>query len=195
MIAMIEPLITLSNIDIQIFYLINVHMQNPLFDFIMPIISQVGYFSFWIIISILIFIFGGEKGKKVAVLAIIALITGYFLTEILKYIVARPRPFDVLGGVRVLAPIGDYSWPSGHSVASFTVATIIGKEYGLIYFIIFIIFAGLVAFSRVYNGVHYPSDVISGALIGILIGLVFLRYKNEIMNGFKGLENKLKKKI
>jgi len=192
---MLEPLITINNFDTQIFYLINLNMQNPVFDFIMPLISQVGYFSFWIIISILIFIFGGEKGRKVAVLSILALITGYFLTEILKFIVARPRPFDVLGGVRVLAPIGDYSWPSGHSVASFTVATIIGKEYGLIYFIIFIIFAGLVAFSRVYNGVHYPSDVISGALIGILIGLVFLRYKNEIMNGFKGLENKLKKKI
>ncbi|HML04576.1 MAG TPA: phosphatase PAP2 family protein [Methanobacterium sp.] len=195
MISMLEPLITINNFDTQIFYLINLNMQNPVFDFIMPLISQVGYFSFWIIISILIFIFGGEKGRKVAVLSILALITGYFLTEILKFIVARPRPFDVLGGVRVLAPIGDYSWPSGHSVASFTVATIIGKEYGLIYFIIFIIFAGLVAFSRVYNGVHYPSDVISGALIGILIGLVFLRYKNEIMNGFKGLENKLKKKI
>jgi len=192
---MLEPLITLSNIDIQIFYLINLNMQNPFFDFLMPLISQVGYFSFWIIISILIFIFGGEKGKKVAVLAIIALITGYFLTEILKYIVARPRPFDVLEGVRVLTPIGDYSWPSGHSVASFTAATIIGKEYGLIYFIIFIIFASLIAFSRIYNGVHYPSDVISGALIGILIGLVFIRYENVIMNGLKGLKNKMGNKI
>lgn len=196
MMSMLEPLINLSNIDTQIFYLINLNMQNPVFDFIMPLFSQVGYFSFWIFISILIFIFGGEKGKKVAVLSVIALLAGYFLTEILKFIVARPRPFDVLEGVRVLDPTDGYSWPSGHSMASFIVFTIYGLSIGKNYWLLCLfIFAGLVAFSRIYNGVHYPSDVVSGALIGILIGLLALKYQNKIIDGYKGLENKLKKKI
>lgn len=186
-----DPIIISSNTDIQLFYLINIHMQNGFFDVIMPFISQIGYFSFWLVVSIILFFFGGEKGKKVALLSFTALFVGFFITEILKYIVHRPRPYEVLEGVRVLAPIDGYSWPSGHSVASFTVATVIGREYGFIYFFIF---AFLVAFSRVYNGVHYPSDVISGAIIGILIGILVVKYEQNIIKAYGNIINHLKPK-
>lgn len=179
---MLESIFT-SSTDIQIFYLINIYMQNPLFDFIMPVMSEIGYFGFWIIISIIIFIIGGEKGRKVAVLCITALIAGYFISEILKIIVARPRPYELLEGVRVLVPASGYSWPSGHSVASFIVFTIygmaiIGKRYGLAYLFILVC---LIMFSRVYIGVHYPSDVLSGALIGIFCALLILRNEDNII--------------
>jgi undecaprenyl-diphosphatase len=179
---------TLNQVDIFIFYLININMQNSVFDVLMPLISSVGYFSIWILVCVVLFIFGGEKGKNVAVVCIAALVFGYFLTEILKYIVERPRPYALLEGVRVLTSIDGSSWPSGHTVASFIGAIIIGRGYsftirGKSYKLIYplLIFAFLVGFSRIYNGVHYPSDVISGALIGIFCALLILKIEKDII--------------
>jgi len=189
MISMLNGLIgTLNHWDILLFYLINIDLQNSVFDFIMPLISSVGYFSIWILVCVLLYVFGGEKGRNVALICIVALVFGYFLTEVLKYIVARPRPYTVLEGVRVLTMIGGYSWPSGHAVASFIVAIIIGESYSfkvkdrsykLIYPLL--VFAVLVGFSRIYNGVHYPFDVISGALIGTFCALLILRFEKYII--------------
>lgn len=177
---MLDGLISaLDHADILVFYFINLNFQNPVFDVIMPLISDMGYFSLCIILCVLIYLFGGEKGKNISLLCLVALLFGYFLTEILKYVVGRPRPYEVLEGVRVLTGVDGSSWPSGHTVSSFIGATILGKNYGYLY--IFIPFACLVGFSRIYNGDHYPFDVLSGALIGILIALLFLRFEKDII--------------
>ena len=179
---------TVTHIDILIFYIINLNLQNPVFDVLMPLISSVGYFSIWIFVCVLLFIFGGKKGRNVALVCIVALVFGYFLTEILKHLVVRPRPYAMLEGVRVLAYIDGSSWPSGHTVASFIGAIIIGRSYSfkirgrnckLVYPLL--VFAFLVGFSRVYNGVHYPFDVISGALIGTFCALVILMIEKDII--------------
>ncbi|MDI6725255.1 MAG: phosphatase PAP2 family protein, partial [Methanobacterium sp.] len=133
----------------------------------------------------------------VAILCILAVVLSFFANEVLKIIFERPRPFVVHYGINLLADMGstvfsptDYSFPSGHTVVIFAVCTIFGKKYGHLY--IFMALACLVGFSRIYLGVHYPLDVIFGALFGISVSLLILRYENEIFNGFEELINKIK---
>ena len=90
--------------------------------------------------------------------------------EILKNVIARPRPFTQLSGLNVLIPKpSDFSFPSGHTASSFAAAGAFfyynNKKWG----IFALILASFIGFSRLYLGVHYPSDVLFGALLGMLI--------------------------
>lgn len=99
---------------------------------------------------------------------------------ILKNLVARSRPFFFNTAVDLLISVPtDYSFPSGHTMSSFTAAVILyhaDKRLG----IPALILAFLIAFSRLYLYVHFPSDVIAGALIGIAIGFVVWAVGNRI---------------
>ena len=102
---------------------------------------------------------------------------------ILKPSIARVRPFNINTSIQLLitAPV-DFSFPSGHAMSSFAAATVIfcyNKRYG----IGALILAGLIAFSRLYLYVHFPSDVIIGTIIGILLALAAVK----IMNKFSSL--------
>ena len=186
---MIEFLSGLLNQNVILFYLINNGMDNNVFDFIMPLITNFGSFIAWAVICGLLFIFGGEKGKKVALLGLAALFISNMAVYLLKFIIAEPRPFLTLPHVDLLVPENEvYSFPSGHTASSFAVATVIGlkyklkfkgKKYSLIYPLI--AFAGLIGFSRIYIGVHYPLDVIFGAIFGILSAIMILKYENNYL--------------
>jgi undecaprenyl-diphosphatase len=177
----------LSNLNILLFHMINQGMGNVLFDFIMPLITDLGSFLAWILICVFLFLFGGKNGRRVAVLALAALFMSNVIVYLLKIIVALPRPFLVLPDVDVLVSVNEiYSFPSGHSASSFAAALVIGlryklnfreKSYGLIYPLL--AFAVIIGFSRIYIGVHYPFDVLFGALVGIFSALLILKVEDN----------------
>ncbi|MGL6298302.1 MAG: phosphatase PAP2 family protein, partial [Methanobacteriaceae archaeon] len=140
--------------------------------------------------AILMLLLGDEKTKKLGIWAIITMVIIQIVVSIIKVTVGEPRPFETLANVRVLDPIGGYSFPSGHSTLSFALGILLGanykikaklfkdkngnpREFSAIYPLL--IFAAIVAFSRPYVGVHYPFDVISGSLIGVIIGIIMLK--------------------
>ena len=183
---MLENLIgTANQADLILFYLINLNLQNPFFDLLMPIITNLGLYVFWFGICALLAIFGGEKGRNVAVILFIAIILGHLISEFLKYIFLRPRPYEVLTGVHQLATLASSSFPSGHATEVMIGALIIGKKYGHI--VILISLALLVCFTRVYIGVHYPTDVLAGVLLGVGISILVLHFEDNILK----LKNRL----
>lgn len=180
----------LNSWDISLFYFVNLNLHNQFLSIILPIITFAGTEIFWLAICAVIFIFGGEKGRKVAILCIVALALGYFISETLKYLVARPRPYAVLNGVNFYFYMEGYSFPSGHSIASFTACTFLGIKYGYLY--LFLACALLVGFSRIYLGLHYPSDVIFGALIGVMCSLLVLKWEDPLWEKILKFKSKLK---
>lgn len=170
------------NINIDAFYLINNGLANPFFDKIMPPLCDCGGFVTLLCICIIALIIlkylKKERYFEIAKMCLFALVLAGIITACLKLLFHSPRPFTVLDHVRQLVvPTEPNSFPSGHSAASMSVITVLVSEFRShkIAVIILIAFAVLVAFSRVYVGVHYPLDVIVGATVGIISGVVVLK--------------------
>ncbi len=108
-----------------------------------------------------------------------SIITAAFLVAVLKKIVARPRPDYMLSVSAV--PFSRYSFPSGHATMAFLMAILLSKYYPR-YTYVFYSIAVLVGLSRIYLGVHYLSDVVGGAVLGLAIGWLFLRREKKIFS-------------
>ena len=126
------------------------------------------------------------RGLALVLATALAVSISDFLGATLKELIARDRPCHVLSHVKDIANCSNsFSFPSNHAVNSFTFATIVTLAYKNLTFLLYVS-ALLIGYSRIYLGVHYPTDVLSGALLGILIG--FLGYKYfylKILNFFK----------
>lgn len=135
----------------------------------------------WIAIIAVLLVFG--KTRKVAICAAAALLISFIINNlILKNCIARTRPYDAIRGIQLLIERqGDYSFPSGHSAASFAAAMSLFLGYGdklrRRIGIPALALAVLIAMSRLYVGVHYPSDVLFGALDASFIAWAVYRIR------------------
>jgi undecaprenyl-diphosphatase len=100
---------------------------------------------------------------------IAAAFSGELLSDLGKAIVPRHRPFEHQLG----PPSTTHSFPSGHSTTSFACATVLA-HYAPRLRVPFFVLAALIAFSRVYDAMHYPTDVLAGAVLGVLVGLLLV---------------------
>lgn len=141
-------------------------------DWLMPIITRFGDGGvFWILVAALLLCL--PKTRKIGLSMGLALLMGFVVGNlILKNLVARIRPYDLNPAVELLVErLKDYSFPSGHTLASFEGAVVLlrrDKRLG----IPAIVLAVLVAFSRLYLYVHYPTDVLAGVVLGTIFAIL-----------------------
>ena len=172
----------LYSIDRTVFLFFNRTVANPVFDFIMPIITELDYWRIPIFLMLLaLLIFGGKKGRIVVLLvAIIVTMSDQLSSHVIKPLVGRVRPCFVVEGVRLLIHQSrSFSFPSSHASNMASMATLFSVKYPR-YKIAFISLAALVAYSRIYVGVHYPADILGGAILGTLCAAIVLLTERRI---------------
>ncbi|MFX0089510.1 MAG: phosphatase PAP2 family protein [Promethearchaeota archaeon] len=160
--------------DESLFYLINQVLANPVLDTIAPPIASYGALALFMTGAILLATRRNAESRMALLLMVASFWLLIFFGSGLKIYFGRPRPSQTLNYTRRLAPqFGDTSFPSADTMLAFFVWTFIAVKYNR-FRIPLLIFAGLVGFLRIYVGVHYPSDIIAGALIGTAIGAFVL---------------------
>ncbi len=164
----------LNGLDIKIFQFINKVWSNPAFDVMMPFISELGAGEALFLISVLCYILRRKKDKgALAILLFAALTVTYYAVSSVKWAVGRPRPFIFMPDANLFAIEKGFSFPSNHAASAFMAATILSGFFGTWRVGLFFV-AALVGYSRVYLGVHFLSDVLAGAIVGVLIGRAVL---------------------
>ena len=133
----------------------------------------------WIVISILLLIF--PKTRKVGIMSACALMFSLIVNNMfLKNVIARTRPYDAIEGLRTIVRAqSDFSFPSGHTASSFVAATVIFRNMPKKFGGPILILAILISISRLYVGVHYPTDVIFGCASGVLLAVLAERRINR----------------
>ncbi|MEY3821097.1 MAG: phosphatase PAP2 family protein [Bacteroidota bacterium] len=171
---------SLQSFDQSLFVYINQVATHPLTDTLMPFFRESTlWIPFYLFLIVFVFVNFGKKGWVWLLFAFITvLLTDQFSSSIIKNWVQRPRPCAdplLYGQVRLLLDhcSGGYSFTSSHATNHFGVATFLfvtlGRYFGNWKYLLFI-WAALICYAQVYVGVHYPLDVVFGALLGFLIG-------------------------
>lgn len=161
----------IDGIDFAILGWIQENLRCDWLDWLMPKVTFLGEHGLiWILVAVALLL--SRQHRRCGAMIACGLTAGLLIGNLLlKNLVARPRPCWIDSGVDMLIAVPtDFSFPSGHTLASFIAATILmryDKRFGIAALIV----AVAIAFSRMYLYVHFPTDVACGAVLGVGIGL------------------------
>lgn len=154
--------------DLNALMIFNKSIKCNFLDRLMPIITYIGSAAVTISTCLMLIGLGNDEVRNIGIQALIALISSHLLVRLLKSSVTRIRPKDALYDINTLnVALDKYSFPSGHTAAVFSIATTLSLNFP-VSAVICIPIALTVGISRLYLGVHYPSDVLGGIAIAVL---------------------------
>lgn len=185
----------ITELDLTILDYIRTYLTSSLGDALMPAVTLLGDKGLiWIVMAAVLLVFKRTRplGAAIAAALILELIC---CNLIIKPLVARVRPYDIKTAIElIVAAPHDYSFPSGHTAASFAAcgALFFGRKRltgsapraGAYLWIPALVLALLISFSRLYLYVHYPTDVAAGILIGTVLGYAGTVIVSHISNRF-----------
>lgn len=167
----------LRELDGAVLLWIQEYLRGPATDIFFVFYTTLGNAGLvWLVLSVIMLCF--KSTRKAGVTALLALAVGFVFTNvILKPLVHRARPWLVVEGLTALVAESDpHSFPSGHTCAAFAAAcawrSYLPKQWANAA----LVCAVLMGFSRLYVGVHFPTDVLAGALVGCLSGWLACRF-------------------
>jgi undecaprenyl-diphosphatase len=152
--------------------------RNPFFDStFIAITNSAAVIAFGIPIILLIIAITRKNNvlRREALMIVLSVAISAIVANLLKYAVDLPRPYEIYPFIVKLSSGGSPSFPSGHTADAFAFAVALGLVYRKWYFYIpCLVWAALVGYSRMNLGVHFPSDVLAGAIIGIVSAIVYI---------------------
>ena len=165
----------LAALDTKVFYMINKGLSCKVLDNVMPVVTFLGSGEFIFVLAVLIILVFRKNEKAICgILMLAGLTVSYYVTDVIKELVARPRPFMSLADINNLAPEKGFSFPSGHAAVAFMAAFILARYFKKP--VLLFLLASLVAVSRVYLGAHYPLDAIAGSCLGLVLGYILSHF-------------------
>jgi len=158
--------------DDKLIEILNDKIKSDFLDKFMVKFTNLGGGIFTTCFVIFLILIGKEKIRFIGIQAATTLIISQSITYSLKALLSRERPYNILKNLNTFDIImKDHSFPSGHTSASFSIATTIAFNVPKLSILVFLI-ALTIGISRVYLGVHYPTDVVAGIILGVVSGII-----------------------
>ncbi len=181
----------ITNLDFSILDFIAENLRCAFLDAVLPYITMLGDGGIlWIATALVMLFF--KRTRKTGLMMGAALIMGLIVGNLtLKPLVARIRPYDIRETELLVDRLSDFSFPSGHTLASFEASGVLmlrDKRFG----IPALILACIIAFSRMYLFVHYPSDVLAGIILGLLFAYLGYKLVGYLFDKVEGMKKQLR---